>query len=319
MNELLRFLNLRVDLAVEAKDLIRGATGQEVPGVEETVEQMEYIKINTINILNETGAGQMGRPIGTYVTIQSPPLKINDPYVKEEIITTMEKKLALLFQNMLNPGDTVLLIGLGNWRATPDALGPKFIEYSPITRHYHQEAPQALVEGMRPVCGMAPGVLGITGLETFEVIKGVVDRIKPALVIAVDALAAQNVERIGTTIQMSNTGIQPGAGIGNMRQSLTYEGLGVPVIAIGCPTIVNAGIIADQAIRKFCFHTGAMYNENRAIDAVKDALSFFGGSLGVTPTEIDEIIENTSRIIAMGVAKSLFPGICEEQLELYAT
>lgn len=320
MQELIKAFNLRVDLAVEARDIVRGAADVEIEGVVEKIEEMENnIKIHTIVINNQNGAQQIGKPIGTYVTIQSPPLKINDPYVKEEIVKAMAKSMQLLVGKELSPDQTVLLVGLGNWRATPDSLGPKFIEYSPITRHYHQYAPQALVEGMRPTCGIAPGVLGITGLETFEVVKGVVDSVKPALLIVVDALAAQNVDRIGTTIQMSNTGIQPGSGIGNARHSITQEDLGVPVIAIGCPTIVNAAVIADQAVRKFCLDSGAMYDEIRSRNSIQEIVSFYGGSLGVTPKEIDEIIENTARIMAMGVAVSLFPGISEEQLELYAT
>ncbi|NLG32130.1 MAG: GPR endopeptidase, partial [Syntrophomonadaceae bacterium] len=232
-------------MAIEARDLVRGVTNKEIPGVEEQVETMEFIKATTITIMNEKGAQQLGRPVGIYVTIDSPPLKINDPYVKNEIITVMEKNLHLLFGERLKPEDTVLLVGLGNWRATADSLGPKFIEYSPITRHYHAYAPEALVQGMRPTCGISPGVLGITGLETFEVVKGIVDSVKPSLMVVVDALAAQNVDRIGTSIQMSNTGIQPGAGVGNARHALTEADLGIPVIAIGVPTIVSAGIIAD--------------------------------------------------------------------------
>ena len=320
MQEIIKTFDLRVDLAVEARDIVRGVADIEIEGVVETIEEMDNnVKIHTITINNQNGAQKIGKPIGTYVTIQSPPLKINDPYVKEEIIKAMAKSMKLLVGQDLSPEQTVLLVGLGNWRATPDSLGPKFIEYSPITRHYHQYAPQALVEGMRPTCGIAPGVLGITGLETFEVIKGIVDSVQPALLIVVDALAAQNVERIGTTIQMSNTGIQPGSGIGNARHAITQEDLGVPVIAIGCPTIVNAAVIADQAVRKFCLDSGAMYDEIRSRNSIQEIVSFYGGSLGVTPKEIDEIIENTARIMAMGVAVSIFPGISEEQLELYAT
>ncbi len=319
MHNIIKLFDLHVDLAVEARDLIRGTTGREIPGVVEQVEKMETIKITTITIKDDEGANIMGRPIGSYITIESPPLKINNPYVKEEIIEAMEKKMKVLANNRLQPNDTVLLVGLGNWRATPDSLGPKFIEYSPITRHYHHYAPEALVEGMRPVCGIAPGVLGITGLETFEVIEGIVEKIHPALLVVVDALAAQSVDRIGTTIQMSNTGIQPGGGVGNARQALVEEKLGIPVIAVGCPTIVNASVISNQAIQKFCLNTGAIYDEIKAGNSIKDVLSYFGGSLSVTPKEIDEIIENSARIISMGVARSLFPGISQEQLELYAT
>lgn len=319
MNDLLKLFNLNVDLAVEARDLVRGTANREIQGVEEKVEKLEQIKVTTIDIKEPQAAQTMGRPVGTYITIESPPLKINDPYVKQEIVQAMAKSMPLLLPEGLKPQDVVLLVGLGNWRATPDALGPKFIEYSPITRHYHQYAPDALVEGMRPTCGIAPGVLGITGLETFDVIKGVVDNIKPAVLMVIDSLAAQNVERIGTTIQMCNTGIQPGSGIGNSRQALNQEQLGIPVIAIGCPTIVNAAIITNQAIRQYCVDNGVSFVESRANDTIQTILSFFGGSLTVTPKEIDDIIENTSRILAMGVATSLFPGISQEQLELYAT
>lgn len=319
MHKLYDHFSLYVDLAVEARDLIRGATNQEIPGVEEKVEQMEQVKVTTITIKDPSAEKVMGRPVGTYVTIESPPLKIRDPYVKDEIISAMMKSMPLLVGNRLQPGQTVLLVGLGNWRATPDALGPKFIEYSPITRHYHQHAPDALVEGMRPVCGIAPGVLGITGMETFEVIKGIVEKVQPAIMVVVDALAAQNVDRIGTTIQMSNTGIQPGAGIGNARHALTQEALGIPVIAIGCPTIVNAAVIANQAVRSYCLDAGLSFQEMKSLNIIKDLLAHFGGSLAVTPKEVDEIIENSARIISMGVARSLFPDISPEQLELYAT
>ena len=318
MKDILAAFGLNIDLAVEAHELLRGAADEEVPGVIEQVRQGEYVKVNTIIIKDENGAKRMGKPVGTYVTIESPPLKINDPYVKSEIIEVMEKSMHSLLGNRLKPGDTVLLVGLGNWRATPDSLGPKFIEYSPITRHYHQHAPQALVEGMRPVCGIAPGVLGITGLETFEVIKGVVENVKPAAMVVVDALAATNVDRIGTTIQMANTGIQPGAGVGNARVALTEEALGIPVIAIGCPTIVNASIIAHEAIRKFCLNSGAMFNDIQAVEATKAVLSRFGES-GGNPAGDRRYCGKYLAHPGDGVGKSLFPGIAQEQLELYAT
>ncbi|NLT20862.1 MAG: GPR endopeptidase [Syntrophomonadaceae bacterium] len=319
MNKFMQDFSLNVDLAIEARDLVRGAADTEIEGVTEEVISKEEIKTHIIKINTEKGAQKLGRPIGTYITIESPPMKVNDPYLKEELVQAITDSMSSLVAEFIKTNDTVLLVGLGNWRATADSLGPKFIEYSPITRHYHSYAPDALVEGMRPTCGIAPGVLGITGLETFEVIKGIVDNIKPALLVIVDALAAQNVDRIGTTIQISNTGIQPGAGVGNLRHSLTQADLGVPVIAIGCPTIVNAAVIADQAVKKFCFNTGASYDEIKSINSIREIVSFYGGSLSVTPKEVDDIIENSSRIISMGVARTLFPGITVEQLELYAT
>ncbi len=318
INRLFEEFNLFTDLAVEASSMVRGAENREISGVEEKVENLEHIKINYIKILNSDGAKKVGKPVGNYITIQSPPLKINDPYVRDEIISAISKYLGEIIAPRLQTDAGVLLVGLGNWHAVADSLGPKFIEYSPITRHYHQHAKEALVQGMRPTSGIAPGVLGVTGLETFEVIKGIVEKTGPQLIIVVDALAAQQVERIGTSIQISDTGIQPGGGVGNARHALTQESLGVPVIAIGCPTIVNAVVIANQAIREFCLNSGAMYNENKALQSIKTTLANFGGSLAVTPKEIDEIIENSARIIAMGVAQALFPGIEIEQLELYA-
>ena len=319
MNKFLQDFSLNVDLAIEARDLVRGAADTEIEGVTEEVISKEQIKTHIIKINTEPGAQKMGRPIGTYITIESPPMKVNDPYLKEELVDAIAESMSSLVADLIKANDTVLLVGLGNWRATADSLGPKFIEYSPITRHYHSYAPDALVEGMRPTCGISPGVLGITGLETFEVIKGIVDNTKPAMLVIVDALAAQSVSRIGTTIQISNTGIQPGAGVGNLRHSLTQADLGVPVIAIGCPTIVSVAVIADQAVKKFCFNTGASYDEIKSTNSIREIVSFYGGSLAVTPKEVDDIIEISSRIISMGVAKTLFPGIPIEQLELYAT
>jgi spore protease len=166
-----------------------------------------------------------GRPIGTYITIESPPLKINDPYV-DEIVKSMEKSMHTLIGDYLKPQDTVLLVGLGNWRAVADALALNLLNIVLLHDIITIMLPDALVQGMRPTCGIAPGVLGITGLETYEVIKGIVEKIKPALLVVVDALAAQNVQRIGCSIQMSNTGIQPGSGVGNARHAIRQEDLG---------------------------------------------------------------------------------------------
>ena len=173
---------------------------------------------------------------------------------------------------------------------------------------------------MRPVCAMAPGVLGTTGIETFEIIKGVVEKVQPALVLVIDSLSAQSTERIGTTIQISDTGIQPGSAVGTpSQQAINRESLGVPVIAIGCPMVVNAAVIASQAIQVFCHNNNIQYNPQSSLNAIKPVLSYFGGSLTVTPKEIDDLVENISNVIAYGIAYALFPGISREQLELYAS
>lgn len=319
MNRLLSEFSIQVDLAMEARDLVRGATGKEIPGVTEEVEAKENLKITTIRIQDTAAEKIMGKPVGTYITIEAKNLRIKDPDVHEEVSQAIAAKLRKVIDPIENSA-SILLVGLGNWRATPDALGPKTIEYSPITRHYYRYARQALVEGMRPVCGIAPGVLGTTGIETFEIIKGVVEKIKPALVIVIDSLSAQNTERIGTTIQISDTGISPGSAVSNMqRQSLDRGTLGVPVISIGCPMVVNAAIIASQAIEIFCKNNHLPFDPETSINAVKPVLSYFGGSLTVTPKEIDELVNHVAQVIAFGIAYALFPDIDRDQLELYAS
>ena len=319
MNEILREFSLQVDLAMEARDLVRGDTDQEIPGVIEEVEQLTNGKITTIRIQDQAAEQKMGKPVGTYITIEAQNLRIRHPEVHEEVSQAIAKKLKGVVDK-IDKNATVLIIGLGNWRATPDALGPKTVESSPVTRHYFKYAPQALVEGMRPVCAMAPGVLGTTGIETFEVIKGVVEKIQPALVLVIDSLSAQSTERIGTTIQISDTGIQPGSAVGNPnRQALNQESLGVPVIALGCPMVVNAATIASQAIQVFCQNNNLQYNPQSSLNAIKPVLSYFGGSLTVTPKEIDDLVTNISDVIAYGIAYALFPDISREQLDLYAS
>ncbi|MGE5397804.1 MAG: GPR endopeptidase [Chitinophagales bacterium] len=318
MNILLQEYSLQVDLALEARDLVRGTADQEIPGVTEDVEQMQNSKITTIRIQDPAAQQRMGKPVGTYITIEAKNLRIRDPEVQEEVSRAMAGKLQKIVDTLAKDA-TVLLIGLGNWRATPDALGPKTIEFSPITRHYFKYAPQALVQGMRPVCGMAPGVLGITGIETFEIIKGIVEKIKPSLVIVIDSLSAQNTDRIGTTIQISDTGIQPGSALGSSNQAINQETLGVPVVSIGCPMVVNAAVIANQAIEVYCRNNNLKYDPQNSLNAVKPVLSYFGGTLSVTPKEIDELITNISQVIAYGIAYAMFPDIQREQLELYAS
>ncbi|NLV17044.1 MAG: GPR endopeptidase [Syntrophomonadaceae bacterium] len=318
MNELLRHFSLQVDLAMEARDLVRGDSDLEIPGVIEEIEELRNGKITIIRITDSAAEKRMGKPIGTYVTIEAKNLRIRDPEVHEEVSQAIAGKLKNAVDK-IDPKAPVLLVGLGNWRATPDSLGPKTIESSPVTRHYYKYAPQALVEGMRPVCAISPGVLGTTGIETFEIIKGIVEKIKPALVLVIDSLSAQNTERIGSTIQISDTGIQPGSALSSVnRQVINHESLGVPVIAIGCPMVVNAVTIADQAVQAFCQKRNLPYDRQESVETIKPVLSFFGGSLTVTPKEVDDLVENVSNVISYGIAYSLFPEISREQLELYA-
>lgn len=313
-----------MDLAVEAHELLRGEAGREIPGVQMEEEKHEVGIIKTITILDEQGAQIMGRPQGVYVTLESTAMRENNKMVHKELGEIFAEKLKQILP--LQENSTILIVGLGNWNATPDALGPKVIEYSMATRHLFHYAPEELRQGLRSVAVLAPGVLGLTGLETAEIIRGTVDRVHPDILICIDALAAGSVERINSTIQVATTGISPGSGIGNKRMGINQESMGIPVIAIGVPTVVHAGIIAHQAMEKLFEHlrsTPMLQNVYQGLQPVAvneiigKVLEPFGGDLMVTPKEIDEQITNTAKIIAMALAMALHPGMPPEEVEHY--
>jgi len=311
---------INLDLAVEAHELVRGATRQEIAGVKEDKETFPYGEVTTITIMTPEGAQTMGRPMGIYITIEAAELRNGEPEVQSTVSDILANKLQSLLQLLnINDRSTVLLVGLGNWNATPDALGPRVISKSLVTRHLYQYAPEALAPGIRSVCAIAPGVLGITGIETAEIIKGVVEKINPQVMIVIDALSAKTVNRIGSTVQISNTGISPGSGVGNQRQGINQETMGIPVIAIGCPTVVHAALIMEEAIQKI-FRELKLYSGLRppAVDMViKEQLTPFGGNLTVTPKEIDTLIENLAKVIAAGITRAVHPQASPESLALY--
>ncbi|MDD2402536.1 MAG: GPR endopeptidase [Clostridia bacterium] len=323
-SELYKLMGINLDLAIEAHDLLRGDTGREIPGVKMDEESFDYGITKTITIMDEQGASIMGRSPGTYVTIESPAIRDNNKMAHKEIGEKFSNKLKEILP--LQEDSSILIAGLGNWNATPDALGPKTIEYSMATRHLFNYAPEELRQGLRSVSVLAPGVLGLTGIETAEIIKGTIDRVKPDILLVIDALAAGNVERINSTIQVATTGISPGSGIGNKRMGINEETMGIPVIAIGVPTVVHAGIIAHQAMDSLFAHlqtTPSLQSVYQGLKPVaiqqiiNQVLEPFGGHLMVTPKEIDEQINNTAKIIAMALALSLHPGIPPEEVEHY--
>ena len=204
----------------------------------------------------------------------------------------------------------VLVVGLGNLYVTPDALGPKVVNEIDITRHLIEYMPGVLDESTRPVSAIAPGVLGTTGIETQEILKGIVDNIKPSLIIIIDALASRSIERISSSIQLADTGIVPGAGVGNARKELTEEKLGVPVIAIGIPTVVEAATIAADSLTLFIKKVQEQAQSNDFLnqlqeedkyEMIKEVLSPNDYNFIVTPKEIDELIENMKDIVARGI------------------
>jgi len=323
-SELYQLMGVHLDMAVEAHELLRGEAGREIPGVEMYEQQFENGNIKTITILDEQGEQVMGRPRGSYVTLETPMLRENDKMAHKEIGEILANEMKKIVP--LNENSTILIIGLGNWNATPDSLGPRVVNMSMATRHIFQYAPVELQQGLRPVCVLAPGVLGITGIETAEIIKGTVERVKPDVLICIDALAAGSVERINSSIQISTTGINPGSGIGNNRTAINQETMGIPVIAIGVPTVVQAGIIAHQAMEQLYTHlanTPKMQDIHMRLQPVdinqmiSKVLEPFGGQLMVTPKEIDEHITNTAKVIAMSLAIALHPGMPPNEVEHY--
>jgi len=228
-------MNPRTDLAIETRESLATRTRKEISGVEMTVEQDKDLGVTVtwVEITDEAGAEAMGKPIGNYITLESDVMKENDPEAHEEIVKILARKLGRLHN--LPEDATILVIGLGNRHVTPDALGPKVCDKLLVTRHL-ADVPLDVQGELRSLCAIAPGVMGITGIETAEIAKGIVEKIKPDLIIAIDALAARRTSRINATIQISDAGINPGAGMGNKRTPINKSSMGVPVIAVGVPT-----------------------------------------------------------------------------------
>jgi len=322
--------SIRTDLALEARELYKQNVQQEseVPGVEVENDGDENISIARVKITTNEGANALGKPMGNYITIEVPRLREKDQDLYEDTCRALAKELHRLIK--IDKKANVLIVGLGNWNVTPDALGPKVVSKLMVTRHLLEHIPEQVDEGVRPVCALAPGVLGLTGIETGEIIRGVVDRIKPSLIIAIDALASRRMDRVSTTIQIADTGINPGSGVGNKRMGLTSETLGVPVIAIGVPTVVDAATMANDTIdmvidtiQKQVEHGSAFYeilknmdrNEKHAL--IQEVLSPYIGNLMVTPKEVDSIIDDVSKIIANGINIALHEGIGLDDVNRY--
>ena len=233
--------NFRTDLALERTSIYRKANKLEnIDGIEtEEKDVNEKIKVSRVKITNENGEQAIGKPRGTYITIDINQLKIAQQEDLQKASEILSEELKHIIDNHVSKQDDILVVGLGNIYVTPDALGPKVINEIDVTRHIIKYLPQYIDENARPVTAMAPGVLGTTGIETLEILKGVVDNIKPKLLIVIDALASRSIERISSTIQISDTGIVPGAGVGNTRKEISQNTLGIPVVALGIPTVVD--------------------------------------------------------------------------------
>lgn len=318
----------RTDLAIETREMLENEENDNLDGVEVETKEEEDISITHVKILNEKGSKAMGKPIGNYITIESEKMKQNDVSCHEEIMHVAAKNIAKLAK--IDDKSVVLVVGLGNWNITPDALGPKVISKVLVTRHLRGSLPEEIDESVRSVAAISPGVMGITGIETGEIIKGIVDRLKPNLVIAIDALAARKFSRINATIQMSDTGVSPGAGVGNKRMELSEKTLGVPVLAMGVPTVVDAATLVndtmDRMLDEMIAQTkkgSAFYEMLNGMDKeekyqlITEILNPYAGNMFVTPKEVDAVVDRLANIIANSINIAIHPGITMEDINRY--
>lgn len=276
---------VRTDLAVEAREI----AGENVSGVEFKNYKENGLEISRMKVKTNKARQTLGKEIGTYITIELPSLTDNFTETDERLVTIGEEIRRLLPVNGL-----VLVVGLGNIEITPDSLGPKTSSRVLATRHISGEIASATgLDRLRPVAVMQTGVTGQTGIETGEYILSVVKRIKPNAVVAIDALASRRLERLGCTLQISDTGISPGAGVGNHRTKITQETIGVPVIAIGVPTVVDARTMANDLI------------ENSGNKASSDSVIPKGKQMVVIPREIDLLTERAARLIGFALNGAL--------------
>ena len=309
--------NFRTDLASERRDLYEKANNLKngIEGIESQKEDVnEKIKIERVQILNEKGEKAIRKPIGTYVTIDVKDLKIATEEEMEKAGEVLTKELKNIVDKHVGSQDEVLVVGLGNIYVTPDSLGPKVINEIEVTRHIINYMPQYVKEGTRKISAISPGVLGTTGIETVEILKGIVENIHPKLIIVIDALASRSIERISSSVQISDTGIVPGAGVGNKRSEISIKSLGVPVIAIGIPTCVETAVLVNDSLNLFIeklkdeaksnYYLNSIKNEKN-YEEIKQILMPRDYNLIVTPKEIDGLIENIKDIVAMGINNSL--------------
>lgn len=271
---------IRTDLALESKEWCE-AEAEEIRGVifEEQIDEKRNVVVTKVKIETENGARAIGKPIGTYLTLEAPELSVPDEGSHREVSEALSHQLRQLLSEDV---ESVLVVGLGNREVTPDALGPEVIGNLYITRHILKEYGNYAFPDKKvaAISGIVPGVMAQTGMETLEIIRGIIKETRPQCVIAIDALAARSVKRLGRTIQLSDTGINPGSGVGNHRKGLNEETLGVPVIAIGVPTVVDAATIV--------------------YDVCQDREKIPSGIAGmfVTPKNIDETVKSLSFTIS---------------------
>ena len=297
-------LQRRTDLALEAREIWEeGAQkADRLRGVESAQTVREGYPVTTVRITTQEGQRALGKPVGTYITLELPGLKRRE----EDAFPRAVRALAAELKELL-PKDAggVLVVGLGNRAITPDNIGPSAVGHTLVTRHLVEQVPQHFGH-FRPVAALAAGVLANTGVESSELVRAMVDRIHPACVIAIDALASRSLSRVCSTIQLADTGISPGSGVGNHRAALNQETLGIPVIALGVPTVVDVATLCADVLA-----------EAGRGELEPEVLRGAGGGLMVTPRDIDQSVADLSKVIGYGVNLALQDGLTMEEMELY--
>lgn len=258
---------IRTDLALEAHEMETEKQGTKnksaIEGVIIKERDQGGVHITTVDITDKA-AQQLGKKVGKYLTFEVQGIRNKDTEIQEKVERVFANEFYHFLKQLgIKKSDSCLVVGLGNWNVTPDALGPIAVENLLITKHIFELQPEQVSEGFRPVSAITPGVMGITGIETSDIIHGVIEKTKPDFVIAIDALASRSIERVNTTIQVSDSGIHPGSGVGNKRKELSKDTLGIPVIAVGIPTVVDAVSITSDTIDYVFKHFGKEIREGK--------------------------------------------------------
>lgn len=313
-------IRIQTDMALEARDIVRGDAHREIPGVAVNASRIGEVDITVVEIQEESAEKLMGKPRGRYVTMDVPEFRKRDPDVKSSLIGVITDQIKQMVPQGLDT--SVLVVGLGNRNATPDALGPRVVDRLLVTRHLQEVLPADVRRRMRPVAAMAPGVLGTTGIETLDILHGVVQETRPDVVVAIDALAARNLNRLLSSVQLADTGIQPGAGVGNRRRGLNQESVGVPVVAIGVCTVVPSISIAQEALRWVSeslkgkarlFEVLDEMNKPELKALTEEVLGERLGDLMVTPKEVDLLIDDMADVLAEALNRGLQPRLNREE------
>ena len=296
---------VRTDLAVEAKEIWKESAKKttELKGVKSRETDENGYAITTVEILDEDGAKALGKPVGTYVTVEIDKLIRREDNAFTLGAQTIGKQIKEMIK--INDSESILVVGLGNEAITPDAIGPITAKHTMVTRHLVEKMPEEFGQ-MRRVSVLISGVLGTTGIETAEFIKAVTQKLRPDRVIVVDALASRKLARVCRTVQLADTGIVPGSGVGNKRAAINKETLGVPVTAIGVPTVVDAGTL-----------TADLAEQAGAKDINPDDLSKYAGGMIVTPREIDANVADISKLVGYGINMALHKDLTLDDINMF--